>query len=78
MKKVWFAALICAGIGMLAASPGQAQAPPQNGVTREEIQQLREEIAVLQRRLDGLLARVESNGHPAAPVAATPVAPVAI
>jgi hypothetical protein len=59
---------------MMGASTAGAQAPSQNGVTREEIQQLREEIAVMQRRLDGLLARVESNGHAEAPVAVTPVA----
>jgi hypothetical protein len=58
---------------MFATSRTEAQAPPQNGVTREEIQQLREEIAVMQRRLDGLLARVESNGHVEAPVSVIPV-----
>ncbi|MGH9782839.1 MAG: hypothetical protein ACRD88_01530, partial [Terriglobia bacterium] len=74
MKRVWLAAFVCAVIWMLEASPAGAQAPSPNGVTREEMQQLREEIAVLQRRLDGLLARVESNGHAETPVSATPVA----
>jgi hypothetical protein len=59
---------------MRVDSRAQAQGPSQNGVTRAEIQQVQEQITALQRRLDDLLRRAESNDHPEAPVAGTPVA----
>ena len=80
MRLIRFAVLIFALIvliGMTAAQRAQAQTPSNgvagNGVTRQEIQQLQDEIRAMQERLADLLARVESNGHPEAPSAVTPV-----
>ena len=77
MQKVRLAVLVCVwigGIGVMTASQAVAQTASSNGVTRQEIQQLQEQISAMQKQLNDLLARVESNGYPDTPAAVTPVA----
>jgi len=74
MKTVRIAVVACALVWMMAASQMEAQEPSPNGVTREEIQQVQEQIEALQRRLGDLLQKVDGNGHPETPVSVSPVA----